>query len=178
MSFSIDAACISSRGKVRENNEDNFYFDGRCMEEKNNGLKHPLSMKKTLQKELCVAVFDGMGGENFGEAASFVSAKTLQEKIKILDSYAIQERTFLQDMCFDMNRAVLEKAKEKRTSKMGTTVAMLFFSHGYVYACNIGDSRIYRLRDQGLLQLSIDHVDEHARIMNPKKAIVISESWY
>lgn len=34
MSFSIDAACVSSRGMVRENNEDNFFLMGDAWKKK------------------------------------------------------------------------------------------------------------------------------------------------
>ena len=76
MAYLIDAACCCNTGKVRKNNEDNFYFAGRCLEEQNNGLKHPVSTTFSLRKEHCVAVFDGMGGEYFGESASFAAALT------------------------------------------------------------------------------------------------------
>lgn len=78
MSYMLDAACLCNTGKVRKNNEDNFFFDNRCLEVNNTGLKHPVSMAKPLRRELCVAVFDGMGGENFGEYASSAAAECMQ----------------------------------------------------------------------------------------------------
>ena len=31
MAYKLDAACLCNTGRVRKNNEDNFYFDGKRM---------------------------------------------------------------------------------------------------------------------------------------------------
>lgn len=160
MGFIIDAACLCNTGKVRKNNEDNFYFDGRCLEAENNGLRYPVTMTKTLRRELCVAIFDGMGGENFGEFASFAAADCMQSMTRSLKDYFIPERKFLNAMCLKINDAVVAKQQEFNTERMGSTMVAFYFSHGYVYVCNLGDSRAYRLRDGQFLQLSVDHVEQ------------------
>lgn len=158
--FILDAACFCNIGRVRKNNEDNFFFDGRCLPETSDGLKHPVSMVHTLRKEICVAVFDGMGGENFGEAASFAAAAGMQTITRRLKDYFFPEKRFLKDMSIKLNDLVLARAEELCTSRMGSTMAALYFSHGYVYSCNLGDSRAYRLRDGEFLQISEDHVEK------------------
>ncbi len=158
MAFILDAACMCSRGNARKNNGDNFFFDGRCLEEENKGLKHPVTMMGTLQHEVCVAVFDGMGGENCGGLASFTAADCMRSAVRRLKEYFIPERSFLTAMCTEINAAVLSKQKELKTNSMGTTMAALYFSYNYVYVCNLGDSRAYRLRAGEFLQLSEDHV--------------------
>lgn len=160
MAYLVEAACLCNMGKVRKNNEDNFFFDGRCLPETNKGLKHPVSMVHTLRKEICVAVFDGMGGENFGEAASFAAADGMQSITHRLKDYFFPEKRFLKDMCAKLNDLVLARAHDLCTSRMGATMVALYFSHGYVYSCNLGDSRAYRLRDGELLQVSEDHVEK------------------
>lgn len=160
MAFVLKAACLCNKGRVRGNNEDNFFFDGRCLPETNDGLKHAVSMTYMLRKEVCVAVFDGMGGENFGEAASFAAANGMQNVTRRLMDYFFPEKRFLKDMCVKLNEAVLDRAKELCTSRMGATLVSLYFSHGYVYCCNLGDSRGYRLRNGEFLQISEDHVEK------------------
>lgn len=160
MAYILEAACLCNTGKVRKNNEDNFFFDGRCLEEDNSGLKHPVAMTRTLRRELCVAIFDGMGGENFGECASFAAADTMQYMTRTLRDYFIPERAFLNRICLKLNDAVVAKQKELLTERMGSTMVALYFSHGYVYVCNLGDSRAYRLRNGEFLQLSEDHVEK------------------
>lgn len=160
MAYILEAACFCNTGKVRKNNEDNFFFDGRCLPETNEGLKHPVSAVNTLCKEYSVAVFDGMGGENFGEAASFAAASGMQSITRRLKDYFFPERRFLADMCTKLNERVLARANELYTSRMGSTMVALYFSHGYIYSCNLGDSRAYRLRDGEFLQISEDHVEK------------------
>ena len=171
MSYMLDAACLCNTGKVRKNNEDNFFFDNRCLEVNNTGLKHPVSMAKPLRRELCVAVFDGMGGENFGEYASSAAAECMQHMTRRLKDYLISERNFLSAACAKINDAVVAKQKEMCTERMGSTMVALYFSHNHVYVCNIGDSRAYRLRSGELLQLSVDHVERHKNPTNKKSPL-------
>lgn len=159
MAVLLEAACLCSVGRVRKNNEDNLYFDGRCLPEANRGLKHPISCVFTLQKEVCAAVFDGMGGENFGESASFAAATALKRFLQQSREAAPPE-TFLEDLCIALNEAVLDRARELRTSHMGSTMVALWFSQGRVWVCSLGDSRAYRLREGEFLQLSEDHVEK------------------
>ncbi|MBR6321786.1 MAG: serine/threonine-protein phosphatase [Lachnospiraceae bacterium] len=159
MAFILEAACLCLTGKVRKTNEDNFFFDGRCLQENNEGLKHPVVMEQKLRQEVCMAVFDGMGGMNYGEAASFAAAWCLQDSVRKLKDFFIPERKFLIDRCMEMNDAVLKKKEEFCTDYMGTTIAALYFTSGNVYVCNVGDSRAYRLREGEFMQISKDHVE-------------------
>ena len=159
MKFIVDAACACHTGKVRRKNEDNFYFDGRCLETENRGLRYPVSFRRYVKPGMCLAIFDGMGGENFGEMASFTAARTLQEEVKRLSLFFVPERQFLEDTCLKLNAAVHAAAQELMTDHMGSTVVMFCFSRNHIYLCNLGDSRAFRLRDHELLQLSRDHVE-------------------
>lgn len=159
MGFSIEAACCCHTGKVRKNNEDNFYFDGKCLEVENNGLRNPAYIDASVKRGLCYAVFDGMGGENFGEIASFAAARQMQQTERTLGDYLIPEKKYLIRLSLQLNEAVLQAKREQCTDRMGTTMVALYFSGRYVYVCNIGDSRAYRLRDGEFLQISEDHVE-------------------
>ena len=65
---------------------------------------------------------------------------------------------FLTGACANMNEAVCRYSRENRISSMGTTMALLSFSEKAIYACNLGDSRIYRHFQGKLQQISTDHV--------------------
>ena len=158
MDYVIEAACGCDRGRVRKNNEDNFFFNGRCLEAENNGLRNPVTMR-TADREVFFAVFDGMGGEEYGEYAAFSAANSVRESVSKLENYYVREKDFLTDIVLRANNKVVEKAHELQTSHMGSTIAALFFSQGNVYACNVGDSRVYRLRQGVFQQLSEDHID-------------------
>lgn len=175
MQFTIQAACGCNRGKVRANNEDNFYFDGRCLPRENNGLRHAITMEATLQKEQCMAVFDGLGGGNYGEYASFYAAECMRAKMNELTQYAISEKTFLTDLCLSMNQAVNDAARKMRTSRMGSTVVSLMFYQGFVYTCNVGDSKSFRFRNGVLLQLSEDHVEGAVNFSSGRKKPALSQ---
>ena len=160
MRFTIEAACGCSIGKMRKNNEDNFYFDGRCLEKNNVGLKHPVTVDITLKNEFCVSVFDGMGGESFGEYASFVAARQMQQTERKLSDFFIPARKYLLNLVNQLNDAVLKVQQEMRTKRIGSTMVSLYFTGKYVYSCNLGDSRAYRLRDGEFLQISEDHIEK------------------
>ena len=159
MRFMLEAACGCHRGKKRNNNEDNFYFDGKCLERGNNGLKNPAWSVQPVRQGMCYALFDGMGGENFGEMASFAAARKMQQIDRAAEDYFVPERKYLREMVWQLNDEVEQLKKNLKTSHMGTTMVSLYFSGRYVYVCNVGDSRAYRLRQGELLQISKDHVE-------------------
>lgn len=156
--FTIQAACFCSTGLIRKNNEDNFYFDGKTLEEINNGLAYPLSMCGELTDGLCMSVFDGMGGENYGETASFTAAHEMRSVRRGIADLFLTREEYLNRMVLQLNLAVVAAAKALGTNRMGSTMAALYFTARNTYVCNLGDSRAYRLRDGELLQLTKDHV--------------------
>lgn len=168
MRYMIQAACGCHTGKIRKNNEDNFYFDHKCLEVDNNGLKNPAYIEEKLKNGLSFAVFDGMGGENFGEHASYAAARRMQQVERTFSDFFIPERKYLERLAVQLDAAVVEAQKEMLTEKMGTTMVCLYFSGRYVYVCNVGDSRAYRLRSCEFLQLSVDHVEKRPGRENKK----------
>ena len=160
MRMTMQAACGCHTGKIRKNNEDNFYFDGKCLEADNQGLKHPVWIEDPVKNGFCVAVFDGMGGENFGELAAYAAARQMQSTQRSLADFFIPEKKYLQRLTVQLHEAVLAEMEKMQTEHMGTTMVALYFSGRYVSVCNVGDSRAYRLRDGEFLQLSQDHVEK------------------
>ena len=158
MRFTIQAACGCHTGKVRRQNEDNFFFDGKCLEREHTGLHHPVSIEESLKNGMCFAVFDGLGGEHFGEYASFAAARQMQQSQQFLAEFLLPERKYLQRLTQQLNTAVREEKARLSTERMGTTMVSLYFSGRYAYVCNVGDSRAYRLRNGVFTQLSEDHV--------------------
>ena len=161
MRYAIQAACGCHTGKIRKNNEDNFYFDGKCLEIDNNGLKHPVYIEDALKNGRCFAVFDGMGGEQYGELASYAAARQMQTTTRNLTDFFIPEKAYLTRLAMELDKKVNTIQAEKQTEHIGTTLVSLYFSGRYVYVCNVGDSRAYRLRDGEFLQLSKDHVERY-----------------
>lgn len=157
MDFQIEAACGCSLGRVRHNNEDNFLFDGSCLPEKNSGQLPPLNLYGAFEGSVSLAVFDGMGGMDHGEAASATAAESVKQLLEQMEAPSPEA---LEDLCLQANRTVWQKAVELGTGRMGTTLAMLCFEEDHVYAVNVGDSRIFGLRGERLVRISRDHTDE------------------
>lgn len=158
MGYTLQAACFSHIGSRRGKHEDNFYFNGICLDVRNRGTHDPLILEEPLRQDRCFAVFDGMGGENYGEQAAFAAAKKLQEFVAAPRQFYQAGSKYLKKMTGDLNEAVVEKARELLTSRMGTTMAALYLTPCSAYVCNVGDSRVYRLRDRMFAQMSQDHI--------------------
>lgn len=159
MVYQVSAACGCSVGRIRDNNEDNFYFNGHILGEQNNGLTGIMSMKCRTSDPVCFAVFDGMGGEECGELASYTAATALDTQLKDLQNTLSAPKGFLESSCCAMSDAVYAAGKSFAVGRMGTTMAMLLLSMDKAHICSIGDSRAYLLRDDELLQISEDHVE-------------------
>lgn len=168
MRLSIQASCGCHIGKIRKNNEDNFFFDGKYLETKNTGLKDYLFLEKRLKRRQSFAVFDGIGGEYFGELASYAAAQQMRQTKRDLTSAFVPMEKYIRKLLEQLNDAVFKAKSDMLTERMGTTVAALCFDNRHVYSCNIGDSRVYRLRGDELLQLSKDHVEKIQKIEKGK----------
>ncbi len=160
MDLKLNMAVVSNIGKIRTNNEDNFYFDGETMPMYNLGTEKVIYKELENNRPICLAVFDGMGGESKGEIASYCAIETFKEEFKKV-LFELPE-IFLLKTCFKMNKKICEKQEENKCY-MGTTTAILYFYLEKAYFCNIGDSRIYKIKNSNLIRLSIDHV---AKTMN------------
>lgn len=159
MNYNIEYAYACHKGKVRSNNEDNFWCCGHMLPEKNNGsggISESLCSSRTLP---VLALFDGMGGESSGEVAARLAAESLgsfYHKNRLRLKYRTEE--FVQGVCREMNQSVCSYAEKNHIGAMGTTMAMAIFGRQKLYACNIGDSRIYQERNGAFFRISTDHI--------------------
>ena len=152
-SYHIEYSCISSLGKIRKNNEDNFYADSHIREDIHSTEDAVFSGEIKSDDNECFAVFDGMGGEALGEVASFVAASHTADFLK--DKEHFDE--YIYELSDILNQKVLEETQARSLVLMGTTAAMVQFSKDTVYILNAGDSRVYRLSHHELCQISTDH---------------------
>lgn len=159
MSYSIEAAAGCSRGRIRGNNEDNLLFAGQILEQEHDGLPQPLKQTFAKSEGAVFCVFDGMGGEEAGEVASFLSAQTMKDCLEAPKDAPLAPRSHLESLCAKMNLAVCGAIESLEVGRMGSTMVSFLFADKEVYVCNIGDSRAYRLRGDEWLQLSKDHVE-------------------
>ena len=106
-----------------------------------------------------MAVFDGMGGESCGEIAAFLASEEFG-KFYNANKRMLRDmpEDFIDDVCEKMNQAVCRYGTEHHIWSMGSTMAMLLFTPESMFACNLGDSRIYLMDGGKLQQISTDHV--------------------
>ncbi len=148
------SVCGCNTGRVRRNNQDNFYFNGIILPADNQALNEVLTAVVEKKQGLTVGVFDGMGGEKNGEHAAYIAALKLKE-------LALNSRPDLNAVCIDANREICNQADSLGGQRMGCTAAMLYLVDNDIELCNIGDSRIFLLRGSELKQLSVDHTDSY-----------------
>ena len=109
-----------------------------------------------VEEGLLAVVCDGLGGNKAGEVASQLTVNTIREVFTQLSGIDYLER--IKQAILEANRVVLEKStKEVSLNGMATTVEALFLNEDTAYWGHIGDSRIYKLKNNKLKQLTKDH---------------------
>lgn len=153
----IKTSYVCHPGNKRTCNQDNLYYQGLILKRNHKKKRSVFSSKWDTGKLLCFGVFDGMGGEQYGELASCLAAGITKE---ILSETAGQKlpSDLLYDICRKANTQVYQKTIELGAERIGTTAAVVMFQYDTIWCCNIGDSKIFRLRENQLKQLSMDHV--------------------
>ena len=145
------AAVGSEIGISRNNNEDNYFLNGKFANyEKNDQTATAFQPPVT---EAVFAVFDGMGGQSRGEFASLTAAQTLE---LYKDDIARGNTHKIFDYISDVNAKICNEMK-KNNERIGSTVAILTISDGVAQAYNLGDSSIYHLSKRKITKLTRDH---------------------
>ena len=163
----ITAACACHTGFRRHNNEDNFYFAGKCLPKENDGLGEILTCAVPLDQPVCFGVFDGMGGEANGEEAAHLAALAMGERMET--GKPVLPGALL-DVCQVANRRICQAAGGNG-GRMGSTAVLLGVCREGAYVVNVGDSRAFLWRGGALRQLSVDHTDQFllARQKEPRR---------
>lgn len=155
----IIASCITDCGRVREKNEDNLYFDGRCMEQEHRKLDKAVTICRETREASFFGVFDGVGGESFGEVASYLAAAGLHHARQGYDPARQGIEEFLEAVCRMVNGRICREAQERKVRGMGSTAAILAFYGEKVCLCNLGDSPIFRYREGILETIHQEHTN-------------------
>ncbi len=155
-SFDIEFAAVTDIGKIREKNEDSVL----------------------ISSELSLGVVaDGMGGHSAGEIASNIAVSVLAETLRKIADHKLQipanflpkltptERKIL--LAANLaNAAIYSTAQSSATYRMmGTTLTGVLIEQNCATAVHVGDSRLYLLRNNKIIQITTDHslAMEHIR---------------
>ncbi len=135
------AAAVSNRGRIRAENQDNFY----------------------VSPDSCLfAVADGMGGARNGSVASRLAVETIESRWKDDQSQRHQAdnaREWLAKTVEDANLTIYDESiSDDVLTRMGTTVVVATHTtDGKVEIAHVGDSRAYLVRNGNAETLTIDH---------------------
>ncbi|NTV32865.1 MAG: Stp1/IreP family PP2C-type Ser/Thr phosphatase [Deltaproteobacteria bacterium] len=156
----IKSSGMTDVGLQRERNEDSF------------------SVQDTVGLYM---VADGMGGHLAGEVASRVAVEIINksfgkwseiqappdEIFGFPDESLSREGNYILGSIRLANRVIYEMASEyEQYNGMGTTIVSLLVGSGRIVAANVGDSRMYLVRDNRIERMSKDHtiVAEHVEM--------------
>lgn len=132
---------LSDRGRMREGNEDAI----------------------ATRPELGVAVLaDGMGGHRAGEVASQMAVdivtRHLAESLSNKNGSARDPEPVVSEAIRLANSAIYDAAQARPECQgMGSTIVVVLFSARKLCVGHVGDSRLYRLHEGRLEQLTRDH---------------------
>jgi serine/threonine protein phosphatase PrpC len=101
-------------------------------------------------------VSDGIGGHRAGEVAAEMAVETISHMVA--QSNARRPLEILDNAIQVTSDAIAAKAKDDtQRLGMGTTCACAWVIGDQLFTASVGDSRIYLLRNGGLMQLTVDH---------------------
>ncbi len=130
----------SDTGKMRNNNQDSFFV---------------------LPDKGVFLVADGVGGHSHGEVASRTVMADIADYMNDspippeADSDGI--RDYFVSLLYHVNEHIYRMADGGSTRSMATTLILLYIHKGKAYVANVGDSRLYLIRDDSIRQVTEDH---------------------
>ena len=150
MNLESKFACVQMTdvGKVRDHNEDAI------------GANLPTGL---------LVLADGMGGYNAGEVASGIAVKTVLELVSEAcqreargtpepETGLMRQSIVLRDAICRANKVIHQTARSQpQCEGMGTTIVACLFYDDRVSIAHVGDSRLYRLRNGQMEQVTMDH---------------------
>ncbi len=148
----IEVYGLTDIGKTRELNEDNYLISSN---------RHG---------DQLLMVCDGIGGAASGEVASAMACDIVRESFEKAPYFNkdYEADDWIRRTLTKANDSIYAKSMWSRKNRgMGTTVAGVLICSIGTYIFNAGDSRIYALYEDGLIQMSEDHsyvqtlVNEH-----------------
>lgn len=116
-------------------------------------MAEPACLRHSLDAACVCLIADGMGGHPAGDVASRMAIESIVSQLAGIRP----SRERLIDVLREANRSLfVEMARCPQHYGMGTTVAGIVADAQGVIVFNIGDSRIYRVYEVGVEQLSVD----------------------
>lgn len=137
----------TDKGLIRNENQDYF----KCME---------------FSDVMVCVVCDGMGGLSYGALASEIAAESFCSKFYELSqeylnnplAYSLSINNIIKKSVEFSNTYLYNKSIELNCrGDMGTTLVCAVVYNNTLYSVNVGDSRLYEIQDNNVLQITKDH---------------------
>jgi serine/threonine protein phosphatase PrpC len=153
----LTAAGASDTGRLRPNNEDRFYCDAAA------GI---------------FIVVDGVGGHAAGERAAELALRAVRARLERETGSIVQR---LREGISSANEIIRNEARTRPGSAgMSCVLTAAVVRRQRVYAGHVGDTRLYKLRDGGIVKLTHDHspvgtledsgrIDERRAMRHPRR---------
>lgn len=124
------------------------------------GLKRPLNEDYSLFVEtsqgVLFVVCDGMGGHAKGDVASKLASETAVAFFK--EKHSFSPKVLLEQCISKVNEVVFNASQQSsQLTGMGTTIVLALVQKNTLFYANVGDSRLYFVRNGAIKQLSEDH---------------------
>jgi len=143
VSIEYHAVALTDRGSVRTQNQDRVLF------------VKPFDVNVKSVKGCLAIVADGMGGHKSGEIASQMATEIFSKE------YFKSNESILNALKYAFetaNQTVFQTAQKSDKYKgMGTTLSSVAIWNNELYVTHIGDSRIYLISKDSIVQLTKDH---------------------
>jgi len=139
---------LTDQGRVRDHNEDSI---------------------GSLADMGLLVLADGMGGHKGGEVASALAVDTILSQLKrsladikpgeVDDKTGYSHESMaIESAIKEANNVIYQASKNNiQYEGMGTTVVVLLFYNNRLTVAHVGDSRLYRIRNKILEQMTRDH---------------------
>lgn len=144
-----------------------------CSASTNVGMKRSINqdnfmLRKYTEKTTLCVVCDGMGGVKGGEVASKIAAEAF---VRTVDQFLIPclknrdkqvstsdiKRALARGVDIANEKVYLAAKQSKEHKGMGTTLVGALIIDKVIFAINVGDSRLYSMKDNTITQISKDH---------------------
>lgn len=140
----LPVVALTHPGMKGKNNEDRFGVSAFRME------------AQPATPVLLAVLSDGIGGHRAGEVASEIAVNVISQYVA--DSDGRNPPQILQEAIHKASQTIHEQARENIEQQgMGATCACVWISGDRLFTATVGDSRIYLMRNDYILQLSVDH---------------------
>lgn len=140
----LPVSALSHPGMAGKSNEDRYAVSAYHLSEDN------------ATPALLAVLSDGIGGHRAGEVAAEIAVNQISENLAASDGRL--PLASLRESIQAASQGILTAAKtDARMFGMGATCAVAWIIGRRLYTATVGDSRIYLVRGQNILQLSTDH---------------------